>query len=54
MSEPFGSVCEVGDRVGCGIRLPPERKSQRPLGNPDVPSDKTIVFFTRLKLTLLL
>ena len=46
--QPFGPLCDVGDKVGCGIRLAPSQ-DQKFSGNfsPEVPASKVVVFFTK-------
>lgn len=54
--QPFGPLCDVGDKVGCGIRLPPADQKfpvlpgvpGGPASNiPELTTAKVVVFFTR-------
>ena len=46
--QPFGPLCDVGDKIGCGIRVAPSQ-DEKFVGNflPELAVSKIIVFFTK-------
>ena len=49
--QPFGPLCDVGDKIGCGIRLAPSdhKFATAALGGnlAEFSSSKVVVFFTK-------